>query len=76
MSIDREFFPTRGHTSLPRVFWLILAIWTLRNIFLTHVFFVRLSVSLQVPGARCPVSENSTSKLDEMNECVGKSIKK
>ena len=38
-------------------------------------FFVRLPVSLQVPGARCPVSENSTSKLDKMNGCVGKSMK-
>ena len=38
--------------------------------------FFQLPVSLQVPGARCQVSENSTSKLDKMNECIGKSMKK
>ena len=39
------------------------------------LFFDRLPVSLQVPGARCHVRENSTSKLGKTNLCVGKSIK-
>ena len=48
--------------SQPARSWLILTIWTRRNILVTHTFLDLLPVSLQVPGARC--QEPGQGKFD------------
>ena len=62
--IDRQFCLATSQKRQPARSWLILTIWTLRNILVTHTFLDLLPVSLQVPGARCQVRDNSTSKRD------------